>query len=214
MTNTLITQRNHIRKIIRMQRQALSERQQQSASMSLFAHLIKHSKVKQAQHLSVTLSYDGEIDLTPFIEWCWAENKQVYLPVIHPHKIGEMVFLAYTPSTPMMTNRYGIKEPQLNIPNGKPESRIQMQTTEIYSAKHLDIIFTPLVAFDQQGNRIGMGGGYYDRLLAPWFAEKQGAYPIGLAHDCQCVEALPIQEWDVPLPEIITPNQHFRFDNP
>lgn len=213
MTNNIAAERDNIRKAVRFQRKSLTIMQQQSASLSLLSHLKNHPKVQQAQHLSVTLSYDGEIDLIPFIEWCWQENKQVYLPVVHPHKIGEIIFLLYTHSTPMITNRYGIKEPELNKQGGPSENKTQVKVTETCSITQLDIIFAPLVAFDKQGNRIGMGGGYYDRLLAPWFVEKQGPYPIGLAHDCQYVDTLPIQEWDVPLPEIITPSQHFYFDS-
>jgi 5-formyltetrahydrofolate cyclo-ligase len=213
MTNTQSNQRDQIRKSIRVQRKALTTMQQKSASLSLLSHLTQYVKVQQAQHISVTLPYDGEIDLTPFIEWCWQQNKQVYLPVVHPHKRGEIFFLSYTPSTPMITNRYGIKEPVLNNQNVPSENQIIENATETIPTKQLDIIFTPLVAFDRLGNRIGMGGGYYDRLLAPWFTDKKGPYPIGLAHGCQYVDLLPIQEWDVPLPEIITPNKHFHFGN-
>ena len=213
MTNNLANQRDQIRKTVRMQRKSLTSMQQQSASLSLLIHLKKHAKVQQAQHLSVTLPYDGEIDLTPFIDWCWAKNKQVYLPVVHPHKIGEIIFLAYTPLTPMITNRYGIKEPELTSLSIPSKTQTLVDMAETCPTEQLDIIFTPLVAFDQTGNRIGMGGGYYDRLLAPWFTEKIGPYPIGLAHNCQYVDTLPIQEWDVPLPEIITPNQHFYFES-
>ena len=71
--------------------------------------------------------------------------------------------------------------------------------------KQLDIVFTPLVAFDREGNRMGMGGGYYDRTLQHW-QENHSPYPIGIAHDCQQVEHLEQQHWDVPLGEIITPS--------
>ncbi len=78
----------------------------------------------------------------------------------------------------------------------------------------LDIIFTPLVAFDATGQRLGMGGGFYDRTLQDWeiaYAQQRGPYPIGLAHDCQRVDVLPVQDWDVPLPEIITPSTHYLW---
>jgi 5,10-methenyltetrahydrofolate synthetase len=54
----------------------------------------------------------------------------------------------------------------------------------------LDIICTPLVAFDE-ANRLGMGGGYYDRTLACWHEHQLGPRPLGLAHDCQQVDAVP-----------------------
>ena len=80
--------------------------------------------------------------------------------------------------------------------------------TLVCPVNQLDIIFTPLVAFDSQGNRMGMGGGYYDRTLAHW-QTNQTPYPIGLAHNCQLVEQLPVQAWDIPLAQIITPDKIF-----
>lgn len=200
MPDKISTQRDAIRQQVRSARKALSVKEQQQASLQLLMSLINHPKVSQAQHLSLTLAYDGEIDLTPFIHWCWQQQKQLYLPVVHPTKTGHLLFIAYKPDTQMIKNRYGIDEPKLSS-----------TSTNTTPAHALDIVLTPLVAFDPQGNRIGMGGGYYDRLLAPWFTEKQGPYPIGLAHDCQYVNTLPIQEWDVPLPEVITPSQHYYF---
>jgi 5-formyltetrahydrofolate cyclo-ligase len=67
------------------------------------------------------------------------------------------------------------------------------------------------VAFDETGARLGMGGGFYDRTLTHW--QKINTYPIGIAHDCQRVESVPIESWDIPLPEIITPNNHYNFLN-
>ncbi len=98
----------------------------------------------------------------------------------------------------MSTNRFGIIEPQLNCQQIVPLSTI-------------DIICTPLVAFDQQGNRLGMGGGFYDRTLTQWHHQRLGPYPIGLAHDCQEVDSVPTEHWDVPLPEILTPTRRLHW---
>ncbi|PKH01263.1 5-formyltetrahydrofolate cyclo-ligase [Psychromonas sp. MB-3u-54] len=190
--------RTEIRHQIRTTRRDLSGLQQKRDADRLFSRLIKHSRVQQAGKISVTLAYDGEIDTLRFVEWCWKNNKTIYLPVIHPFHKGHLLFLEYTTKTEMVLNQHGIFEPKLNQLNTCPMN-------------DLDLIFTPLVAFDTQGNRIGMGGGYYDRMLAPWFKDKTGPYPIGLAHDCQQIEQLPVEEWDVPLPEIITPSMHFRW---
>ncbi|MGB5446010.1 MAG: 5-formyltetrahydrofolate cyclo-ligase [Psychromonas sp.] len=190
--------RTEIRNQMRILRRDLSGEQQKTDADRLFTRLIKHPRVQQAEKISVTLAHDGEIDTLRFIEWCWENNKKIYLPVVHPFSKGHLLFLQYSPMTEMVLNRYGIIEPKLD----------QLHTCP---AGDLDLVFTPLVAFDGQGNRIGMGGGYYDRMLAPWFKDKSGPYPIGLAHDCQQVTELPIAEWDVPLPEIITPSKHFNW---
>ncbi len=191
-------QRDDIRQQVRQIRRSLSTEQQQTDAHTIFKRLIVHPQVHQAQKISITLAYDGEIDTHLFIEWCWAQQKQIYLPIVNPAKKGSLLFLEYTPATQMIINRYGISEPKF-------------ESTHCCQVTDLDVIFTPLVAFDNDGNRIGMGGGYYDRILAPWFKNKSGPYPIGLAHDCQRVNKLPIEPWDVPLPEIITPSKHHQF---
>jgi 5-formyltetrahydrofolate cyclo-ligase len=98
----------------------------------------------------------------------------------------------------MTYNKFGILEPKLDQTLVKP-------------VKELDLICTPLVAFDSHGHRLGMGGGYYDRTLAHWFKTGEGAQPMGLAHDCQHVEQLPTEAWDIPLPKIITPSQIWQW---
>jgi 5-formyltetrahydrofolate cyclo-ligase len=57
-----------------------------------------------------------------------------------------------------------------------------------------------------------MGGGFYDRTLAHWYRnvsqhKKSNLHPIGVAHDCQLVDSIPTESWDIPIPEIITPTQ-------
>lgn len=121
----------------------------------------------------------------------------MYLPVYTFRK--RSLAVSALPSTHTNEqNRYGIAEPKL-------DQRL------ICPVRELDIIGTPLVAFDQSGQRLGMGGGYYDRTLAPWFKTQQGAMPIGLAHDCQQVEQLPTASWDIPLRKIVTPSKVWQW---
>lgn len=190
--------RDQIRHNIRLVRRSLPHQQQTSDADKLLQRLIKLDRLQQSKNIAISLAFDGEIDTRPLIEWCWKNDKQIYLPVVHPFNKGYLLFLHYTATTEMITNQYGILEPKLD-------------QQQICPLTQLELIFTPLVAFDKLGNRIGMGGGYYDRTLAPWFTQQTGPYPIGLAHDCQLVEQLPTASWDVPLPEIITPAKHYQF---
>ncbi|MBK5144442.1 5-formyltetrahydrofolate cyclo-ligase [Budviciaceae bacterium BWR-B9] len=191
-----ISARQILRKKIRQQRNNLTPEQQHSAAQILCQKLCEHPKIKSAQHISLFLSFDGEIDTRPLIQALWQQNKSLYLPVLHPFSPGHLLFLHYTPETPMISHPFGIQEPRLNVQSVLPVSQ-------------LDVIITPLVAFDAQGNRLGMGGGYYDRTLKQW--RNNGSWPIGIAHDCQQVEALPCEDWDIPLPEIITPSRDWRW---
>ena len=110
--------------------------------------------------------FDGEISTDKLIKTLWAQDKHVYLPVLHPFNPNHLLFLRYLPDTPMLKNKFGIWEPKLNVQNVLP-------------LDELDILFTPLVAFDKQGNRLGMGGGFYDRTLQNW--QNASFYSCGIS---------------------------------
>ena len=141
------------------------------------------------KNIAIFLSFDGEISTKNIIKQLWENKKNIFLPVLHPFSKGHLLFLAYTPSTPMIKNKFGILEPQLNVQN-------------ILPIEELDIIFTPLVAFDKDNNRLGMGGGFYDRTLQ--YTKIYHFISVGLAYKWQQVNKLPIESWDQPLNYIIT----------
>ena len=191
-------QRQCIRKNIRCKRRDLSNVEQIEASHCLLTQLKKHSAATDASTVALYLAVDGELDLTPVIEWYWNMGKKVCLPVLHPFSSGHLLFLEYTPETDMIANQYKIAEPKLNM-------------SQIVPVNEIDIIYTPLVAFDDQGQRLGMGGGYYDRTLASWEATS-GNHAIGLAHNCQQVPLLPVEAWDIPLQTIVTPSKTWQWN--
>lgn len=188
--------RTLLRKEVRARRNALHIDEQISAGQNLAKRLSQHIKIRQAQRIALYLTNDGELSTEHIIEWCWQHNKEVYLPVVHPFSKGHLLFLRYQKDTSLVSNRYGILEPKLNVGNVCPLAE-------------LDVLCTPLVAFDSSGARLGMGGGFYDRSLVNW--QLTNLYPIGIAHDCQQVDNVPIEPWDIPLPEIITPNKNHLF---
>jgi len=197
MTRTM--ERAEIRHLIRQRRQSLSPLEQKISSQNLLKRLISHKDIQQAKSIAIYLARDGELNGKSFIHWCWEHNKEVYLPVIHPFTKGHLLFLRYQAQTEMKISAFGINEPKLDVRLIKP-------------TKDIDVILTPLVAFDSLGNRLGMGGGFYDRTLANLphgnkDLRNSSPYPIGIAHDCQQIEQLPIEHWDIPLTEIITPTQ-------
>ncbi|MDO6444305.1 5-formyltetrahydrofolate cyclo-ligase [Colwellia sp. 1_MG-2023] len=201
MTTSTSLSRNEIRQLIRQKRQSLDESSQQQQSQLLAKSLKNHPKVLTAKSIAIYLTNDGELNTHDFINECWDQKIKTYLPVLHPFSKGHLLFLHYHAQTAMIRNKYHILEPKLNV-------------QDVLPMEQLDIIFTPLVAFDNTGARLGMGGGYYDRTLNKWYTQKEQTakpYPIGLAHDFQQVDKVPSEHWDIPIPEIITPNQHFKF---
>ena len=188
MKSTPQTLRNQLRQQIRKTRANLTALQQQQAEDSITQQALAFIEERNAQHIALYVSFDGEISTDKLIKNLWAQDKHVYLPVLHPFNPNHLLFLRYLPDTPMLKNKFGIWEPKLNVQNVLP-------------LDELDILFTPLVAFDKQGNRLGMGGGFYDRTLQNW--QNSSFIPVGLAHQCQQVEQLPTEAWDVPLHRIL-----------
>lgn len=188
MKSTQQTLRNQLRQQIRKTRANLTALQQQQAEDSITQQALALIEERNAQHIALYLSFDGEISTDKLIKTLWAQGKQVYLPVLHPFNPNHLLFLRYLPDTQMLKNKFGILEPKLNV-------------QDVLPLDELDILFTPLVAFDKQGNRLGMGGGFYDRTLQNW--QNTSFIPVGLAHQCQQVEQLPTEVWDVPLHQIL-----------
>ncbi|MCA1768456.1 MAG: 5-formyltetrahydrofolate cyclo-ligase [Halomonas sp.] len=187
--------RQALRRELRRRRRALTPRQRQAASKRLCRRLRRLPEVQRARRVALYLPNDGEIDPTPLIDWLRRRGAHVYLPVLRPLSRNRLWFVHYRADTPMVINRYGIPEPQTR--HGAHRDRRR-------PAWALDLILLPLVGFDEAGQRMGMGGGFYDRTLA--FTRRPGPRPclIGLAHECQRVEALPNEPWDVPLDAIVS----------
>ncbi|MBE0369365.1 5-formyltetrahydrofolate cyclo-ligase [Pseudoalteromonas aurantia] len=188
-----------IRQSVRNARKSLTCEEQKTAETALCINFSQHVKPPKNAKIALYLSNDGELKTNKLIQYLIKENHTVYLPVIHPFNGTTLLFQKYEENSPMIHNRYAILEPELNCSHICP----------LYS---LDYLFTPLVAFDEFGNRLGMGGGYYDKTLANYYRNNI-AKPIvfGLAHDCQKVEKLPIAAWDVPLQHILTPTKFYTW---
>ncbi|MGH1460502.1 MAG: 5-formyltetrahydrofolate cyclo-ligase [Neptuniibacter sp.] len=191
-----MTTRQELRKQLRAKRRALSTAQQTQAAYNLLQTIRNRLDFRRSKHIALYLANDGEINPMPIIEYCWKVGKKVYLPILHPVLHNRLWFAPYTSSSPMIRNIYGIKEPKL-IPSKRR------------SAWTLDMVLLPLVGFDKNGNRMGMGGGYYDRTFSFKGCNKglTGPSLVGLAHEIQRVEKLPVESWDIPLTAIISDQQ-------
>lgn len=182
-----------LRSFYRQRRRALSLQQQQQAGINLMQNIRTRTDFRRARHIAIYLPNDGEICTKSLIKLCHKLGKNLYLPVLQPVLHNQLWFLPYSANTKMHKNRYGIEEPLCN-------------PTKRRKAWSLDIVFFPLVAFDNNANRIGMGGGYYDRTFEFKRKRKASFRPklIGLAHEIQRAKTLPVNEWDIPLDAIIT----------
>ena len=102
--------------------------------------------------------------------------------------------MPFAEGTALARNRFGILE---------PASRRRDRARKPCA---IDVVLAPLVAFDSEGNRLGMGGGFYDRTLARLGHLRHWRTPrlVGVAYDFQKVDALPAQDWDVPLDAVVS----------
>jgi 5-formyltetrahydrofolate cyclo-ligase len=188
--------RRQIRRELRRQRRSLTVREQQRAALAVRRRLIRLSTFRNARRIGCYLANDGEVDLQVVIDRIQAMHKRCYLPVLDTLRSNRLWFAPLTADTPLRPNRFGIPEPDVSA-------------RHYVAASHLDLLLLPLVAFDPQGNRLGMGGGFYDRSLAflkhrcHWFRPRL----YGVAHEFQCLARLQQASWDIPLHGIIT-DQH------
>jgi len=185
--------RNAIRRLVRDRRRSLSHQERHHLSALLATNITRTPLFRNSQTLALYLPNDGEVDLTAVAKTAWSMGKQCYLPVLSPLYHNRLWFAPYAPDTPLELNRFGIPEPAVNWRKMRP----------VWS---LDLLLMPLVAFDNQGNRIGMGGGFYDRTLAYLSHRREWRKPhlIGTAFELQRFDALPNEPWDVPLEAVIT----------
>lgn len=181
---------------MRTQRARLSPVAQAHAAFHVAQRIAHSTLFQRSQHIACYLPQRGELDPTPLMQRVWAMRKTCYLPVLSPLPGGRLWFVPYHPGDPLTPNRFGILEPCLPTACRAPPWA-------------LDLVLTPLVAFDTQGNRLGMGGGFYDKTFS--FLRQRASWRkprlVGLAYDFQCVATLQHSPWDVPLRAIATERQ-------
>ena len=183
---------NSVRASKRELRNQLSDHEQSGHARGLCRQVCRQTSFLNSRRIACYLANDGEIDPVHIIRKAWKLRKQVYLPVLSPFQ-SKLYFAPFTAGMNMNTNRFGINEPAC-------------RPVEWVTAWHLDLMLLPLVAFDECGNRMGMGGGFYDRSLAYRRSRTHSLRPrlIGLAHELQCEHKLEANSWDIPLDMIAT----------
>jgi 5-formyltetrahydrofolate cyclo-ligase len=181
-----------LRQRLRALRRALSPAEQRQAALAVARRLEDWPAWTGAVRVAGYWACAGELDPAPLLERAWATRRSVYLPVL----TGEysLHFAPYPPGAPLRRNRFNIPEPEVSPMEWLEPSR-------------LDLVLTPLVAFDRTGTRLGMGGGFYDRAFAflrdP---DYRGHRPmlLGLGYEFQQTAELVRQAWDVPLDAVVT----------
>lgn len=184
-----------LRKRHRDLRASLSTTAQEQAGKSLCERLSSLPEYRRAKRIATYFAVSGEISLEPLIDLALSQGKLIFLPNLDRQLLR---FSPYFHQQKMRINRYKLPEPDVS-------------DDEMLAPEALDLVLAPLVVFDPQCNRIGMGGGFYDRSFA---FRKDPNQPrpalIGVAHELQKVDRLEPKDWDVQLDMVVTDQAIYR----
>ncbi len=181
-----------LRRRLRKARRSLSVRDRTDADRRICAKLERLPAFRHAQTIAAYLAFDGEPSVSSLFD---DARKRFLVPVI---RAKQMKFAPLSADTDLRANRFGIAE---------PSHQIRERTRSI------DVVLVPLVGFDESGNRLGMGGGYYDRHFSFLHARRIYFRPrlIGVAYELQNINEIPADPWDVPLSGIVTDRRFIQI---
>ena len=189
MSNTEITAlKAELRRDFRAARRHLKPALRTDLDQRICDHLIRSPVLRKARCIAAYLAFDGEPDLGPAMAGWSEEGKRIALPVINSPRPGHMELRLWAPVQGLRKNTLGIGEPSSGLP---------------VPAAELDVVLVPLVAFDRDGRRLGMGAGYFDRFLAP-VCEQSRPRRVGVAYGLQEAGNLPEEPWDISLHAVVT----------
>jgi 5-formyltetrahydrofolate cyclo-ligase len=188
-----LSNQKQLRQQMRAQRRALSPKQQLLHSQAMCQRLTRSSVFRNSRNIAIYMQNDGEMGAATLLTTIRTHKKHCYLPVLRPMLPNRLWFCEFRQGDQLVPNRYNIPEPDMLrrkpiLPHG------------------LDLVLVPLVAFDSTCNRIGMGGGFYDRTFAYLKTRSRWRKPklIGIAHELQRVDSISANPWDISLDGVIT----------
>jgi len=192
----ILQQKKNLRRAMRETRRTipagLREKYNAALNQQLMNRLLDLSPCK----VSAYLAFDGEPDLSPSFPALREAGFQLALPFIETQADStRMVFRRWQASDALSANTLGFSEPRQG---------------EELDPSELGVVLMPLVAWDINGTRLGMGAGYYDRALAP-LRHQARPLRIGIAFDAQRTDKIPTDRHDIPLHELISESQRFTF---
>lgn len=189
MNTSLYQQRAELRRQLRKARVGIPTPKRRVAEKALQRSLLRCSNLRRAKHIAAYAAVGSEINPQHALMTLASQGHQIYYPRI---RRSHMDFLTMRGAKSL--NRHGIAEPK----HGRPRPLWAMGA-----------ILIPLLGFDQSGQRLGQGGGYYDRALSKLRFKRPRI--IGLAFDEQRCDQLPTASWDQPLDGVITPTHTYQF---
>lgn len=191
-----------LRRRLRRIRQSITSVERRRAAQAVMRKALSRRLLARKRRIGFYVPSKGEFDCLPLLNRALWLGVRCYLPVIPRARQRKLWFSRMGDGPHWGLNRYGIPE-------------YGHRRTARIRASGLDILFLPLLGFDESGCRMGMGGGYYDASLA--FLARRGHWHrprlVGLAYEMQKVDRLPVDPWDIPLDAVISERRYYCFNN-
>ena len=185
----MATERRALRASLRKLRRSVSARERLAAGARVAEYVDRAFPLRAGRRIALYISTEEELDTAPLLALAHRRGCQMFLPHIDNYRSGRMSFRREMAT--LKRNRFGILEPAGG---------------QALSSRWLDLVFVPVVGFDERGTRLGMGAGFYDRALAWRHTRKawRGPRLIGLAYALQQVDSIAAQAHDVHLDAVVT----------
>jgi 5-formyltetrahydrofolate cyclo-ligase len=182
-----------IRKSIILKRKALSNLKQNEKSLIVTRRLLDMGEFKTSKAVFCFLSTAHEVKTEEIILKAFRLGKDVLVPLLNPQE-GGMQVVRISRDTRFAIGKYGVREPSL-------------ETREVVSSACIDFVIAPGLAFDIFGNRIGYGGGHYDKLFKNI---SNDVTRVAVGYDFQIIESVPHSDFDESVHFIVTETKTLR----
>lgn len=207
--NNISLNKRKLRNTLRSARTHAAKNLAHKAHKNLSHQIMKLRAFRMSKRLAIYLPINSEFPTTAILQKGILFKKNIYIPRIISNRNKKMQFSTlydnkkHKSKPNLSKNIYGILEPKSKTVN------------QIIIPQAIDIIFMPLLGFNSKGDRLGMGGGYYDRAL--WFKRNKKPqlrpYLIGLAYEAQLNNNILADTWDVTLDAVITEQSIYYFNS-
>jgi 5-formyltetrahydrofolate cyclo-ligase len=179
------------RQLFKKHRSELTDNEVKDLNKAIFKNLLKTDLFKKTYyHIYLSNSLNNEVETDEVIKLLFKKNKRVYVPKI----MGEnLIHIEINKNTSYSENQFSVREPS---------------SANSSDPKIFDVVFIPLLAYDKSGERVGYGGGYYDRFL---LNTKKNVLKVGLSFYEPVEKILNVEEHDIKLDYVITPKIVYNF---
>ncbi|SKC91416.1 5-formyltetrahydrofolate cyclo-ligase [Maledivibacter halophilus] len=177
-----------LRKNMLKKRKSMKEADAKEYSEKIISELKNQEIFQKSRNIMIYLSFNNEVDTYNLMEYCLKRGKKIIVPFTIKKERQIIPSEVRNPHEELILNSLGYKEPDI-------------KSMREVNVENIDLVIVPGVVFDIDGNRIGFGGGYYDRFLKRL---RSSTMTIALCYDYQVVDKVPVDQFDMPVKCIIT----------